>query len=621
MATSTPSSAKNMSNFHKLFRRTDAMKIPGISMNSDSSSDEDVASSVATISENFLKTKKTQKPDIHMNGGDDDDDEEYVPAFPNGYKPQSIINSPQYIPSRGTDVLPTFEPKSPPPPPPVNVAPLSLSPKSQKKITKRRNSLSYVSTLKMEAKRAKHIDEIFQKKREDVPNGSKKSTKSMPRKDAKKRDDTIKEDSSVNTPSPPREHPEPSSTKRHDSKKNILLRKHELALKGKLDEAKGAGEKECDTVHKDGSGVNGDGGKGDGGKEYGKCDGGKEYGKGDGGKDEYKNGECGQNGCGKDECRKGDDELGEKIKSSVPELTNSNVVESALMQELIKGRHIDSVHQDSEDNDDKDLTSSNPPEESRIQKRKSESLTLPPSPMAEYKMAKFSEDIAKTSAVPKRSPPILGAGSLIEITNDVVYLTRLHKKNTFDINLQIPIKYYKNVLPIFNKGVKLDLFVQREKSDNLWSSVSIKSGSGLDNPKIPIAIYKIVNVDDKIIHNLNVAMNNNIAFTEPFLNAQSDKNYKIYDESGIISVGSSAESTDKSLYTNARIELKKNVVYVFNLSLNVIFARNYINIQYEKFHCHLYSRSDNNYLACLVITVLDNYTIENGVCLMQHIAV
>lgn len=231
----------------------------------------------------------------------------------------------------------------------------------------------------------------------------------------------------------------------------------------------------------------------------------------------------------------------------------------------------------------------------------------------------------------------------IEITNDIVYLTRINKKSSFDVNLQIPLKYYKNVMPIFNKGIKLDLFVQRENSENLWTNVTIKNTDGL---KIPIPIYKIVNVDENIIKNLNLVLNNTVEFKESILSSKSDKNYKIYDESGIIRIGSSdvatiasksngnsssssiatkttATTTNttklNSLYSNARIELKKNCTYVFNLSLNIIFARNFINIQTEHFKCSLNCREDNHYLACLVITCTENHTIENGVCLMQNI--
>lgn len=201
--------------------------------------------------------------------------------------------------------------------------------------------------------------------------------------------------------------------------------------------------------------------------------------------------------------------------------------------------------------------------------------------------------------------------SFVEIKNDIVYLTRLQKKSSFEVNLQIPIKYYRNVMPIFNKGIRVELFVQREKSDNLWTSVSVKN---VDGAKLPIAIYKILNVDENIIKNLALGMNNNIKFKESLLSQKSDKNYKVYDESGIVRVGSS----DKSLYANARIELKKNITYVFNMSLNVIFARNYVNVQSEFYKCALQCRDDNNYLTCLVVTVLENHTIENGEKLMHN---
>ncbi|WBR61497.1 hypothetical protein [Drosophila suzukii associated hytrosavirus 1] len=241
-----------------------------------------------------------------------------------------------------------------------------------------------------------------------------------------------------------------------------------------------------------------------------------------------------------------------------------------------------------------------------------ESMSPPPPPTPVTTSKAQTPPVSKSKSV-----------SFIEIKNDTVLLTRLQKKNSFDINLQIPIKYYKNVMPIFNKGIRMDLFVQREKSDNLWTNVTVKN---FDGTQMPIAIYKILNVDENIVNNLALSMNNRIKFKESTLNVKSDKNYKIYDESGIIRIGLAIDNDededrtvqDKCLYANARIELKKNITYVFNLSLNVIFARNYVNVQSEFYKCSLNSREDNNYLTCLVITVLENYTIENGEKLMHH---
>lgn len=201
--------------------------------------------------------------------------------------------------------------------------------------------------------------------------------------------------------------------------------------------------------------------------------------------------------------------------------------------------------------------------------------------------------------------------SIINIKDDTIFITRYQKKNSYDINLQISLKYFKNIMPIFNKGVKVDLFAHREKSDNIWCNVILKN---TENMKFPLAIFKIINIDENIISNLNVGMNNSIKFKESVLNTKSDKNYKIYDESGVIQIGD-----NKDLYIISRIELKKNMTYVFNTSLNAIFARQYINIQNEFYKCSLYSRDDNKYLLCLVINVFDNYIIENGVRLMQNI--
>lgn len=200
----------------------------------------------------------------------------------------------------------------------------------------------------------------------------------------------------------------------------------------------------------------------------------------------------------------------------------------------------------------------------------------------------------------------------VEIRENLIMLTRMFKKNTFEVNLQIPVKFFKNVMPIFHKNIKLDLFVQRENSENLWSNVNVKSA---DTIKTPVAIYKIVNVDDSIIDNLRISMNNNVEnFKEPILSEKSDKNCKIYNESGVIRFGGS----DQSIYSNARIELKKNLTYVFELSLNVIFARRYVNVQAEHYRCTMCSREDNNFLACVVIAATDNCTIENGVKLMHN---
>ncbi len=222
------------------------------------------------------------------------------------------------------------------------------------------------------------------------------------------------------------------------------------------------------------------------------------------------------------------------------------------------------------------------------------------------------------SAPPPPSPSTSQQNSLpVEIRDNMIFLTRLHKKNSFEINLQVPIKYYKNVMPIFHKNVRLELFVQREKSDNLWSSVSVKNS---DSIKTPLPIFKIVNVDDAVVDNLRLVLNNSFdnspANKEPKLNEKSDKNYKIYNESNVVRIGA---GNDQSIYSNARIELKKNITYVFRLSLNVIFARFYVNVQAEHYRCTICSRDDNNFLACLVITPSDNCTIENGVKLMHNI--
>lgn len=205
-----------------------------------------------------------------------------------------------------------------------------------------------------------------------------------------------------------------------------------------------------------------------------------------------------------------------------------------------------------------------------------------------------------------------------EIINDLVILLKC-VKTSFDINTQIPMKYYKNMVPIFNKGIRNDIFVKREHSDNLWLNINIKN---IDMIKMPIAIYKIINVDDDIINNLKIRMNNIINFTTLSINNElSDKNYQIFDESGIIIINDEENNKDKgSLYMNARIELKKNVTYIFNLSLNIMFYKNFINIQSEYYKCSLQSRNDNNYLACLVINALNNYTLENNVKLMQYIS-
>ena len=218
--------------------------------------------------------------------------------------------------------------------------------------------------------------------------------------------------------------------------------------------------------------------------------------------------------------------------------------------------------------------------------------------------------------------------SMIKISDEAIWLVKLPKKSVFDVNIHMPVKYFKNILPIFNKGVRTDIFVQRDKQETMWANISIKNTESI---KLPLSIYKIVSVDENIINNLPISMNNNVKFVEPVLNNNSDKNNKIFDESGIIRIGlttgsspdtttnGSTNSQQKDLYANARIELKKNITYIFNLSLNVVFAKNYINVNSDCFKCSLHSRSDNNYLVCLVINVIENFTIENGTKLMHYI--
>lgn len=218
----------------------------------------------------------------------------------------------------------------------------------------------------------------------------------------------------------------------------------------------------------------------------------------------------------------------------------------------------------------------------------------------------------KTASIQKVQQQQQPLSSMVEIKDSIIYLVHKPKKTLFSINLQIPIKYMKNILPIFHKGIKLDLFVQHENSDNLWANISMKS---IDNHKIPIPLYTIINVDEQIINNIRVAMNNSIEFKEVILNKISDKNFKIYDECGIICI----HDEDKSLYSNGRIELKKNITYIFNTSLNIMFAHRYINVQAEKYKCTICSRNDNNFLTCLIITVTEAHIIENGIKLMHFI--
>lgn len=212
---------------------------------------------------------------------------------------------------------------------------------------------------------------------------------------------------------------------------------------------------------------------------------------------------------------------------------------------------------------------------------------------------------------------------IITIEDDTLFLAEIPSKTSFNVNLQVPTKYYKNVMPIFNKGVRTELFVKNSKtSKNIWAHVSIKN---TDEIQLPIAMYKIANIDSKIIDNLKSCMNNNIKFKENILNEKrSDKYTRVYNESGIIHIGNpnvnkNFDNDDEALYSNGRIDLKKNLTYVFELSLNIIFAKKYINIYNTQYNCSLYSRSDNHFLSCLVINVYENCIIEHGVRLMQNV--
>lgn len=234
----------------------------------------------------------------------------------------------------------------------------------------------------------------------------------------------------------------------------------------------------------------------------------------------------------------------------------------------------------------------------------------------------------KNNSIKNEKPPAVGqaqsiskkASSNIEIRDNVVILRKLEKKNTFDINIGIPLKYFNCVVPIFHKGLRVDLFVKRSNEDTLWATINVKN---IENITVPVDILKIVNIDEKIIKNLNFRMNNTIKFTESILSEDSDKNFKIFKESGLIRIGqeetnSNQISNDKNLYANARIELKKNITYIFELSLNVIFTRNYVNVYSENYRCNLYCQKNNNYLVCLVINVMNHHIIENGDKLMQN---
>lgn len=197
-------------------------------------------------------------------------------------------------------------------------------------------------------------------------------------------------------------------------------------------------------------------------------------------------------------------------------------------------------------------------------------------------------------------------------------MERGEKKNNFDINIGMPVNFYCNLVPIFSKGIRLELFVKRNNEESLFANVTIRNS---DNVALPAPIFKIVNVDENIIQNLNVQLNNNLKFVESDVCKSSDKNFKIYKEHGAIRIGRDNHPTDRSMYANARIELKKDFTYVFDLSLNIIFVRNYVNVQSDMYKCNLYCREDNNYLACLVINVLGNHTIEIGDKLMHNTSI
>lgn len=225
----------------------------------------------------------------------------------------------------------------------------------------------------------------------------------------------------------------------------------------------------------------------------------------------------------------------------------------------------------------------------------------------------------KNSSSPPPPPPPSQPleTTIMEIKNDIVYINRLPKKNSFDMNTQIPLKFLKNVMQIFNKNIRTELFSQVDTSGNIWANVSIKNP---DNIKFPVALFKVINIDENILENFKKQPTNDIAFNDFVLNNESDKNIKVYDEnSGIITIGNPKNDKDDSIYINGRFELKKNITYMIKLSLNVIFARNYISTKSNYYKCSLMSREDNNYLLCLVLTATENHIIEYGVKLMQDI--
>lgn len=262
----------------------------------------------------------------------------------------------------------------------------------------------------------------------------------------------------------------------------------------------------------------------------------------------------------------------------------------------------------------------------KAKKQKIDSVQQPQPPllMSTQQPRNNKQPVKMAPAPPPSSSNAIVQTTMIKISDEAIWLVKLPKKSVFDVDLHMPVKYCKNILPIFTKGVRVDLFVQKDKQETMWANVSIKNA---DNTKLPLPLYKIVNVDENIINNLPISMNNNVKFVESVLNGDSDKAYKIYEESGIIRIGSASSNsgdglaavTSKDLYANARIELKKNITYVFNLSLNIVFAKNYINVHSEYFRCSLHSRNDNNYLTCLVLNVIENFTIENDTKLMHNI--
>lgn len=197
--------------------------------------------------------------------------------------------------------------------------------------------------------------------------------------------------------------------------------------------------------------------------------------------------------------------------------------------------------------------------------------------------------------------------------NDIL-LCALPRKTSSEINLFLPHEYANKLIPVYNKDVRAFVCMV-ENDENLHVHLNFKN---FEDVHLPLKLFKIMDIDDNILKYLMATQSTSNLDNPPIKELvemkMSDRYFKFYDVSSAIGFGE-----DHSIITCARLELKKNVNYIFRIPLNAIFFFTYFTIFNRNYKSSLMVRNDNDYLCALVINCYENCIIETGVKLLKHI--